>query len=293
MTSQGYVFTINNPTEDDWAATQRLANLNSTLCLRAQLERGDDGTMHIQGAVEFRLSCRSTAVSRELARAHVEVRGGTPQQAWDYCVKDPNLPIGTERRSVESGTRPRGQGTRTDIEELVHHARTNGSIRDAIDHYPAAYFRYYRNYAHVREVVRPPRNVDDGVQVVLYWGAPGTGKTRKAYEENPGAYMVPLMQGGTVWYDGYNGEEVIIMDEFEGGMPLTSLLRLLDRYPIKVPVKGGFTEYTPKKIILTSNRNYDEWYNWIGREVKQAALRRRFTEILHFPGAMAPRMLAD
>ncbi|KAF8784594.1 Replication-associated protein like [Argiope bruennichi] len=38
------------------------------------------------------------------------------------------------------------------------------------------------------------------------------------------------------------------------------LLRLLDRYPLKVPIKGGYAEFNSEIIYITSNQHWSEWY---------------------------------
>jgi len=52
-------------------------------------------------------------------------------------------------------------------------------------------------------------------------------------------------------------------------------LRLLDRYPISLPTKGGHVQFVATTILITSNFAPLDWYKWEGREVQQAALMRR------------------
>lgn len=42
-----------------------------------------------------------------------------------------------------------------------------------------------------------------------HWGSTGTGKTRGVRERFPEAYL----KSNTKWWDGYNGEDVVILDE--------------------------------------------------------------------------------
>jgi hypothetical protein len=100
-----------------------------------------------------------------------------------------------------------------------------------------------------------------GLRVFVIVGAAGVGKTRYAYERS-------VRQGGVwmscasnlQWFDGYNGEANVIIDDFRGGAEYADLLRVLDIYPLKVPVKGGFVDWTPTTIWITSNLHPDEWY---------------------------------
>lgn len=98
------------------------------------------------------------------------------------------------------------------------------------------------------------------------------------------AYMVtkPNSGGGALWFDGYAGEEVMIIDEFYGWIHYDFLLRLLDRYPLKLQVKGGFVECRASKFVITSNR---EWKDWYPNVEDKSALERRireFGKVTHF-----------
>ena len=110
----------------------------------------------------------------------------------------------------------------------------------------------------------------------MYWGATGTGKTRTAYAENPDLYRVSSYK----WFDGYDGEECVLFDEFRpDNMSFEKLLEITDGYGVRFEVKGGFTYFNPKKIIFTSNVDPKYWYT----EHDKAPFYRRVT-VHHFCG---------
>lgn len=109
---------------------------------------------------------------------------------------------------------------------------------------------------------------DDAVQEVeVKWlyGKTGCGKSKAAREEAmqrfPGkerseTYWVlrPGTHSSSGWYDGYDGQPVAIFDDLRSNtMPWDTLLQVTDKYQdIQVPIKGGFTCWRPKLIIITS-----------------------------------------
>ena len=56
------------------------------------------------------------------------------------------------------------------------------------------------------------------------------------------------------WWDGYDGEKKIIIDEFRGQMTWSDILGLLDRYEYRAPVKGGFVQIQADKFVITCIR---------------------------------------
>ncbi len=121
--------------------------------------------------------------------------------------------------------------------------------------------------------------------VFIYWGKTGTGKTRSVYDQAKelGESVFSLVQNdsGTPWFDGYAGEEVLLIDDFYGWCKVSFLLKLLDRYPLNVQVKGSMIPFISKKIIFTSNIHPEYWFNWKNDEIKNAFFRR-ITEIKEF-----------
>lgn len=87
---------------------------------------------------------------------------------------------------------------------------------------------------------------------VVWWlhGKTGTGKTRFAVVLGENNFWI---SGGDLkWFDGYTGQSTAIFDDLRAGScAFNFLLRLLDRYPLIVPIKGGFTKWSPEKIVIT------------------------------------------
>lgn len=67
------------------------------------------------------------------------------------------------------------------------------------------------------------------------YGAPGTGKSRAAYEKYPDAYR----KSQNKWFDGYESHKVIIIDDLDTDMLGHHLKIWADRYPCIGEVKGG------------------------------------------------------
>ena len=73
------------------------------------------------------------------------------------------------------------------------------------------------------------------VEVIVYSGKTGTGKTRKAVEETE--YITD--DGDLYWWDGYDGEKSICIDQFSNRTRIYKLLRILDGYQLRLPAKNG------------------------------------------------------
>lgn len=122
--------------------------------------------------------------------------------------------------------------------------------------------------------------------IMWFYGNTGSGKTRKAVEiaEQLKA-RIWISNDSLKWFDGYCGQEVAVFDDLRRDILPTwaFLLRLLDRYPLIVQIKGGFVKWEPKIIIITCPVPPEEcfkWYNKQGEEQqwdRQEQLNRRLT----------------
>lgn len=243
------------------------------------------GRAHLQGFCILRQPSRARGVSTVLgiSGAHAEVARGTDEECIRYCKKqetrlradaEPSEPLGPYSRSDA------GQGHRSDWDGLRERLRSGASYEEVSDEHFGLWLRYERGIRSYRGIRVHRRAWPTGVSV--FWGRTGSGKTRTAYQEaGDEAYWLPIGQGPIQWYDGYEGQEHVIMDDFYGNMRISQFLKLTDRYPLQVPIKGGFVNWCPRHIWITSNSDPESWWPDAPSEVR-AAVRRRLTDIRHF-----------
>lgn len=275
--SKYWCFTVNNPTDAD---VQALSNLEDAVQHRDDprgasyivlgREVGDSGTPHIQGYIEFAAKIRGARLQRLLGgRAHVERRRGTAVQASLYCKKDSAY---TEHGELSAPQ----QGRRTDLEGVFQRIKEGQSFREIADAAPQLFCQYRRGMQAYRELLHPPRHRPD-LRVSVLIGEPGTGKTRYVYRCSPRVFKVPSHD--LRWFDGYDQERCVLLDDYRGDGSPSFLLQLLDVYPTRVPVKGGFVAWNPDRIWITSNLDFTLWHEHIC-----APLRRRLRHV-HYVNA--------
>lgn len=130
----------------------------------------------------------------------------------------------------------------------------------------------------------PGRDWETNVEI--HWGKSGAGKTRFCYDnyERKEIYPIPKPFSGSVWFDGYMNHKVLLIDDFYGWLPLDFMLRLMDRYELRVPKKGGFIQMVCTHIHITSNSHWEKWYKWdtFDAELKNA-FKRRITKVVEYP----------
>jgi len=71
------------------------------------------------------------------------------------------------------------------------------------------------------------------------------------------------------------------MDEFRGLINVSNLLRWLDRYPVRVEIKGSSRPLSMTTLWITSNVNPLYWYPEVDSETQAAFMRR--LNITEFP----------
>lgn len=273
MRSQYYVFTLNAWTNEEEQALQSLCESEEviTFCTYGRETAPTTGQRHLQGYIEFSQRLRLAQVKSLLGnRYHLEKRRGTAQQAADYCSKDDPEPWTYGSISV------REQGRRSDLDALHASLQEKKSLEEISNEHFGSFLKYQRGITAYKFANAAKRNWITEVHVL--WGSTGTGKTRYVYEHENNVYP----HAGGQWFDGYEGQEIVLFDDFAGSeFKLQYLLKLLDRYPMQVPIKGGFVQWAPKKVYITSNLDPDEWYRNAHPEHQQA-LKRRFTTVQHF-----------
>lgn len=277
--SKYWCFTFNNYTDEDEESLKSWLT-ETTDYATYGYEVGDCGTPHLQGYFELHSKKRFTAIKSSLRgsgleRMHLERRAGTAQQASDYCHKESNKP-GFFYGEISKSS----QGARSDLIALRDDLLAGHALSEIAQNHFGSFIRYQRGINAFRNILAEQRTWQ--MEVHVFWGKTGTGKTRRVYAECESSSDTIFSHPGGPWFDGYDRQSAVLFDEFSGSyFALPYLLKLLDRYPMQVPIKGGFVSFVPRKIYITSNYPPEEWYA-SARSEHIAALMRRLTNVEEF-----------
>lgn len=221
------------------------------------------GQQHLQGYVEFVRQLDFGMMKNYLGgdKTHLEKRRATAKQAATYCMKD--------NKFEEFGERSM-QGKRTDLEDVAEDILQGSSVRTVAMANPVQYIKYSNGIHKLKAISIEPRCWV--TEVIVLYGGTGCGKSKHARELLED-YWVWAPQMGE-WFDGYEGQGDVIMEEYRGQLPFGMLLTLLDRYECRVQYKGGSIEFAPKRIVITSPTHPTEWYETVGSDKIEQLLRR-------------------
>lgn len=261
--ARGWCVTINNYTEED---ITHLRLIDCTYGIWGREVAPTTGTPHLQ-CFFYWTNARSFNMVKTLFRDwHLEQAKGNSYQNFVYCSK--------EGEFEEKGVRPKDpkEGGKKAQDQRWDDAFAAASAGN-MDEIPADLrVRYYHTWDRIREsTLRNNARDETDAQMLWYWGEAGTGKSRKARDENPGCYLKMCSK----WWCNYMGEKVVLIEDFDRDhSKLVHHLKIwADRYPFPAEVKGGSITIRPELIIVTSNYHpRDIW----DRDADLQPILRRF-----------------
>ena len=130
-----------------------------------------------------------------------------------------------------------------------------------------------------RKTVAPKGKKYDGLRLTyVLTGATGMGKSyllaciarRIAARCNWSIYL----KNDKEWWNHYDSQEIIIMNEFDGAYPFTDFKLLSDPEEFQCMCKGGSYFSNIRLLLISSNIPIDDWYPEKKDELREAALRR-------------------
>jgi len=257
--SKFYVFTTNKPdATKKWPRQQANEGDDVVWCV-SQPEKGAEGTCHIQGAVAFANKKRLAQLVKKYPGTHWERMNGTCAQSLAYCTKeDSYFPFDGYSRE-QWGVMPAGQGARGDIAELKEMIKVPGGLKRIAEERPEDFLRYTK-LAQWGALLRPER-VDAPREVIIHYGPPGSGKSRKAREDHPDPFTPAQNNAGMFSFEGYDGQTTILIDDLEPGNMTAGALKIMtDRYKNKLPGRGVSPDNNADVIYITSNTDPRVWF---------------------------------
>lgn len=281
--ARSWCFTSNNYTD---AIIDALAVLDCKYIVYGK-EVGESGTPHLQGFVMFKNAKTMTAVKKLITgNPHLETMKGTPVQAAEYCKKEAAPEDIYERGAPPKTDQQRGEDEKKRFERAWELAK-NGDIEE-ID--ADIRMRCYGTIKRIKSDYQVAPAALDTLDFHWYYGPSGTGKSRTARSDNPGAYL----KSRNKWWNGYVDQECVIIEEWNPEMvgPLNQMLKeWCDHHPFAAETKGNTICIRPPRIIITSNYSLEECFGHDQVGLLEPLKRR--IQVRYFPVTLPEEQAAE
>jgi len=223
---------------------------------------------HFQGYLELNGVHRFTALQKMpgLESAHFEPRRGSQADNIKYCSKDDE----THLEGPWVWGEPARQGQRSDLLEIQIKLDNRVSLTTLADDHFGSFIRYGKAFKEYKRQRTTPRNFKS--KTFLFVGPPGKGKSTlmKLIASQLGtSYKVPQKKGSGLYFDDYDGQDVLILDEMNGNkMCPEDFNSLVDEHEHVLTIHGGAGHQMVSKYIFIGS-NYAPQFWWKKRSASQ------------------------
>lgn len=282
MQARNHCFTLNNPGEDDEA---KIMAFPAKYIVFGREKGEEKDVPHLQGYIEWGSAKRIEALKKAHPKIHWEARLGTAKQAADYCKKGEQSKdewnefktsgsnFGKNASVVELGTISK-PGKRSDLHgneagvlDVIATAIHEGATLEDINRdYTATFIRFHKGIEKSISLMQEHRI--ERPAVCWRYGKTGVGKSYSVRKEYPNHYV----KDGTQWWDGYNQQECILIDDFDGHWPFRDFLRLTDEGMYQGQYKGGYVKINSPYIYITCS--YPPWEVFRNPDDLEQVMRR-------------------
>lgn len=279
--SSTFVLTLHNYTD----ATVEAIKAIPCKAIIAGFELGEDGkTPHIQGAISFGKRQHRAKALMDALKTHCvpqKMKGNWSDQ--HYCFKEGNLIRMEDNRE---------QGERNEVTRFRDSIKRGWTDAELVEHMPRECAKFPRFIGFCRKAYTESRAqpLPRGSKKCHYWiyGDANAGKSTWAEDNSPGFYE----KSDTKWWDDYNGEDYVIMDDprkSQAAFLFGFLKRWCNERKVRVEMKGSSGLIRFKSMRITSNESPEDFF---GEHYEEGPFKARF-HVIHFTKDMRGFPLAD
>jgi hypothetical protein len=264
----------------DWIADHPTRTGAVAYCISA------DGLVHLHMVLEDSSKSRFSAVKTTYPKAHIEPTQGRKEEAENYIQKRGKF---AEKGEVvvyiaRHGEIQGRQGQRSDIAHIVQMIEDGIPNKQIRQLYPAQYFLHQSKIERIRQEIRQELAAGECRPLVVkyIYGTSGTGKTRYI-NDTYGATAFRVTDYSHP-FDGYNGQDILVFEEFHSQITMSGMLDYLDVYCTELPSRYANKIAVYSKVYIISNLSLEQQYQNIQKDEPQvwAAFARRIHSVIHF-----------
>ena len=280
--ARGWMLTI-NAEKHDRAEVDAILGSVPTASVYSEEAGSTTGYQHYQAFAYWEGKTTGSRVRSLFGDAHVEPAGKPAIACAAYCSKDRTHLSGPywlgDYKSVP-GMKPTTEQTvrRNKFEEAQNKIAAGWRFDNFLDDGEWLTWALHHKDAiesltthHVRKTFGEH---DRDMSVDYIYGPAGSYKSRSIRDLYGRGDVFAVNLASTDFpFDGYEGQHVLLLDDFRSSIKFDFLLRILDPYPFLVSIKGGHAWAQWTKVIITANISLTEQYPNLS-ERKDPLLRR-------------------
>lgn len=273
-----FIFTYNNYTAQGEEELKGWLALHAKYAVYGHEIAPSTGTPHLQGYISLRKKMRMTTLQGKMREINVnlslQVAKASANENRVYCTK------ADKDNFFECGDINHCSSVRSDLREVTEQIAAGKRLYEIYESNRTCFIQYHsgiKSAVALEEKILCPK-VRNDLTVSVFYGEAGTGKSHRAVEIcNAGKldyFFCNSPQGGVVWWDGYDREPAVIIDDFKGWIKPHDLWRILDKWELRLPTKGSIRYAFYTHVFITSNYPPLSWYSDEVVFDRQALLRR-------------------
>ena len=277
---RAWIICLNNPTKEEISSVISASEHKSVLNCSIGNEVGEEGTPHLQGWIRFQNGKTLNATKTFLGskRWHLEQQMGSDFDAWNYTRKEGDILIDKGDHPIE--------GEKLDSKwAIINRLITDGAdLLTILERYPDT----IRQIGQLKQLIYEHSHTAQksewrDLDITYIYGDSGTGKTRHVMDSY-GYGNVYRITDKKNPFDGYQGQEVIVFEEFRSSFMLDEMLNYLDGYPIQLPCRYANKYAGWVKVFIITNIDLSEQYQRVQENHFESynALLRRIDRVWEF-----------
>lgn len=297
-----WLFTFNNPLEHGWSREHLIEQINKTKklvywCMGEEI--GEEETPHIHLFLYHENGVYFETMQKRFYGAHIDIVNGSCVDNRNYVFKDGekfnknpetgeykyvdkrgklHKGIHYDNTNEESGECPtETQGTRNDLHLLYNLIKSGMSNYEILEYNPQ-YMDKLEKIDRTRKICVEEvyRDKWREVETTYIWGVTGSGKTRSVMDAY-GYRNVYRVTDYTHPFDGYDGQDIVLFEEFRSSLKVEHMLKYLDGYPVELPSRYNNKVACFTKVFICTNIDLRHQYRDIQTDCPEtwnAFLRR-------------------
>ena len=272
---RNFVFTLHNYTEDDIKTLLVLKKGMRYIHFGEELTKKN--IRHLQGFICFNNVKTNLQMIKWFKKtlkkpiSFCEEMRGSIEQNHIYTKKDGII--------HKNGDPPlsTNKGKRTDLIKMREKLEKGEKMKNIIKTSKTLNYQQLRGL----QILNPFYQKKRTIKPMVFWlyGSTGIGKSYQVYKTHDIEEI--YNKDETNWWEGYNQEKILLIDDFRGNIKYNVLLKILDRYPYRVNIKGTSGQLNSPIIYITSSLTPEQVYHNIHRNDKIDQLYRRIDKVIN------------